>query len=460
MAVHTRFVSQSPSVARAVRWTRENLFSNIPNSAVTVAVIAFLYLVLFGSDPAGHAGALVTFNWPDLLGSGLIKFVFDGADWGVVHANRRLYFLFRFPSATPTAANPDETWRVWVILYVLSGLAGASAGLWTRISWRTAVVFALLMLPIFSFIGLGPVFEAFSDIWWPNFIVRSLYELATNGDVAMLTAGTIGIFTIGYLAVHLAPGRASYLAPSRSVAIGAWIAAFLLTMYLLNGVESRLWGGLLLTLIVTIFGIVASFPFGVLLALGRASTFPVIKGFCTAYIELMRAVPLITIFFMALIFLPLILEPDRRIFGVPITGIELDVVQRGMVAITAFSAAYIAENVRGGLQSVPRGQVEAAEALGLGTLRILGLIVLPQAIRAVLPSLVGQFISLFKDTSLLFIMAVTELLAVGKIVTNQPAFFGTQAESLLFVALIYWIIAFSMSQASQRLERTLGVGER
>jgi general L-amino acid transport system permease protein len=393
---------------------------------VTLAAVALLYLVLFGSDPGGQLVGLVTLAWPDLLGSGLLKFVFDGADWGVVHANRRLYFLGFFPD--------NETWRIWVTIYLLSSLAGISVGLWTRIDWKVAIVFLLLMIPVSLFIGTGAVL-----LW---------------------SGGAVALFAATYLAAHFAPARESYLDLAKNVAVAAWIAALAFAWILLNGVESRLWGGLLLTLVLTVVGIVASFPLGVMLALGRASTFPVIKGFCTAYIELIRAVPLITILFMALVFLPLILEPNRKVVGVPITGIELDLVLRAMVAITLFSAAYIAENVRGGLQSVPHGQVEAAEALGLSTWRILAFIVLPQAIRAVLPSLVGQFISLFKDTSLVFIMTLTDLLEVANIVTNQPGFFGRQAESLLFVALIYWIIAFSMSQASQRLERTLSVGER
>ena len=426
MTVQARPVVISSPVTRAFRWIRENLFGSLPNSALTILAAVIIYLILLGQDPTAHLIALITLDWPDLAGSGLLGFVFDSAEWDVVHANRRLYFIFRFPG--------EETWRVWVILYMLSGLGGLSAGLWTRINWQAAVAFAFLIMPVFLFIG--------------------------GGEVALLTAGTIGAFALGYMVSSFGISRGPNVASARNVAVGAWILAFLFAMYLLNGVDSRLWGGLLLTLVLSVVGIVASFPLGVLLALGRASTFPLVRIICTAYIELIRAVPLITILFMALFFLPLMLEPDRRIVGVPLTGIELVVVLRAMVAITIFSAAYIAENVRGGLQSVPRGQVEAAQALGLSTPRILAFIVLPQAIRAVIPSLVGQFISLFKDTSLVFIMGLTDLLAVGRIVTSQPAFIGRQAESLLFVALIYWIIAFSMSQASQRLERTLGVGER
>jgi general L-amino acid transport system permease protein len=158
-------------------------------------------------------------------------------------------------------------------------------------------------------------------------------------------------------------------------------------------------------------------------------------------------------------------EPERGVplfagIEIPVTGVGLDDVTRAMVAITLFSGAYVAETVRGGLQAVPKGQIEAAQALGLGTIRILAFIVLPQALRAVIPALVGQFISLFKDTSLVVIVGLTELLKSAQQVTAQPAFIGRQAEALLFAALIYWIVAFSMSRTSQRLERTLGVGER
>ena len=427
--MRARPVIPSSPVTRGIRSIRKNLFGSLPDSALSILTAIIIYLIFLGGDPAGQLIALITLDWPDLLGSGLLGFVFDSADWDIVNANRRLYFIFRFPG--------EETWRLWIILYLLSGLGGVSAGLWTRITWQVGAAFAFLMIPVFSLIG--------------------------GGDVALLTAGTIGAFALGYLVASIGISRGLHVSAARNVLVGAWILAFLFAMYLLNGVDSRLWGGLLLTLVVSVVGIVASFPLGVLLALGRASSFPVVRIFCTAYIEIIRAVPLITILFMALFFLPLMLEPDRSLVGVPLTGqtwLELDVVLRAIVAITLFSSAYIAENVRGGLQSVARGQVEAAQALGLSTPRVLASIVLPQAIRAVIPSIVGQFISLFKDTSLLFIMGLTDLLEVAGIVTSQPAFIGRQAESLLFVALIYWIITFSMSQASQRLERTLGVGER
>ena len=328
-----------------------------------------------------------------------------------------------------------------MVLLPLSGLAGLSWGLWSSIGRRLAAMFVIGFVLIFLFMA--------------------------EGDVALLTAGKIGLFIGGYVLGRLL-AASRYLALARNLAVGGWLLTFPFTIFLLTAgddVDTLDWGGLLLTMMLAIVGIVASFPLALLLALGRASTFPVIRLFCVGYIELIRGVPLITLLFMAKFILPLMVGTERDSFlgtDLPITipGVELDDVLRAMAAITIFSSAYLAEIIRGGLQSVPKGQVEAAQALGLGTARILAFIVLPQALRAVIPALVGQFIALFKDTSLVVIVGLTELLKAAQQVTAQPDFIGKQAEALLFVALIYWVVAFSMSRASQQLERTLGVGER
>lgn len=405
----TRLTPPVPIVRTARHWARENLFGSPANAALTVMSSLVVGFALFG----------------------VLRFVFVSAEWDVIQVNRRLFFLGRFPS--------DETWRVWVILLLASGLTGLSWGLWGSLGWRLASILVIGLVLVFLFMG--------------------------GGEVAFLTAGTVGLFALGYVAAHRWLVGSRYQGRARNAAVVGWLLSFVLAMYLLSAVDSLLWGGFLLTMMLTVVGIVASFPLGVLLAVGRASTYPVIRLFCIGYIELIRGVPLITVLFMAKFFLPLMVEPERSIslFGaieIPITGVDLDDVTRAMAAITLFSAAYLAETVRGGLQAVPRGQIEAAQALGLGTVRILALIVLPQALRAVIPAIVGQFISLFKDTSLVVIVGLTELLSVARQVTAQPDFIGRQAEALLFIALIYWIVAFSMSRASQQLERTLGVGER
>jgi general L-amino acid transport system permease protein len=211
----------------------------------------------------------------------------------------------------------------------------------------------------------------------------------------------------------------------------------------LTPVSTNLWGGLLLTLFVSMTSIVLAFPLGVLLALGRRSPLPVLRSACTTYIEIIRGLPLIGILFMAQVMLPLVLPGQWR----------LDRVLRAIAGLALFNAAYLAENVRGGLQAIPRGQTEAAKALGFNWLQTLGLIVLPQALRIAVPSIVGQFISLFKDTSLLSLFALLELTGIGRSILAQPQFLGRNAEVFLFVGLVYWLFCYTMSLVSRRLEQ-------
>ena len=245
----------------------------------------------------------------------------------------------------------------------------------------------------------------------------------------------------------------------RKITTIAWIISPIVLWYILAGFESSAalpkvdyskWGGLLLTFVLAIFGIVASFPLGVLLALGRRSDLPVIKTLSTLYIEVVRGVPLITVLFMAQVMLPLVLPADMRVPGM----------FRAMVGMALFSAAYLAENVRGGLQAIPKGQSEAAEAIGLNKFQEMYLIILPQALRTVIPPLVGQFIGLFKDTSLVAIVGLLDLLGVGRSILSQSGFLGAQKEVYLFIALVYFVFSFAMSSASIRLEKKLGVGQR
>lgn len=213
-------------------------------------------------------------------------------------------------------------------------------------------------------------------------------------------------------------------------------------------------GGLFLTFIIAITSIVASFPIGVVLALARTSTMPIFRLMSTAYIELVRGVPLITWLLVAFLMLPVAL-PE---------GVELGGVVRAMIMIAFFSAAYLAENVRGGLQAISKGQYEAAEALGLTTVQMTVFITLPQALRAVIPALVGQIISLFKDTSLVTIVGLFDILHIARQVVpaqTQPFnFLGSIKETLIFTAVVYWIFTFTFSRISLRLEKKLGVGER
>ncbi|KYC36763.1 amino acid ABC transporter permease [Scytonema hofmannii PCC 7110] len=227
-----------------------------------------------------------------------------------------------------------------------------------------------------------------------------------------------------------------------------WALSFPIILWLIGGglglqpVESGLWNGLLLTILTAAVSIFISFPLGILLALGRQSQLFFVRWFSILYIELIRGLPLIGILFLAQVMIPLFLPPEIR----------LDRVLRGMAGLTLFSAAYLAENVRGGLQSIPRGQFEAARSLGFNTPLTMLLIVLPQALRAVIPALVGQFIGLFKDTSLLAIVGLLELTGIARSILAQPQFLDRYAEVYLFIGFIYWIFCYSMSLASRRLE--------
>ncbi|GJQ36758.1 MAG: hypothetical protein JETCAE01_27680 [Anaerolineaceae bacterium] len=215
-------------------------------------------------------------------------------------------------------------------------------------------------------------------------------------------------------------------------------------------VPPNIWSGILLTLALSVVSIIASFPIGVLLALGRRSSLPVVKGFSILFIELVRGVPLITILFMAQVMLPLFLPLE----------VNIDRVLRAMAGMTLFTAAYLAEIVRGGLQAVRNEQIEAARALGLNEFLVTSLVVLPQALRAVIPPIMGQFVSIFKDTSLVAIVGLLDVLAVSESVIKARDYLGAVREMYLFVGLFYFVLSYAMSQVSRRLEVQLGVVEK
>ena len=218
----------------------------------------------------------------------------------------------------------------------------------------------------------------------------------------------------------------------------------------LSYVDTARWGGLMVNCILAFIALAGSLPMGILLALGRRSSLPVVRGFCIAFIELWRGVPLLTVLFMAAVMLPLFL-PE---------GASFDRLVRAMVALTLFTSAYMAEVVRGGLQGVPGGQTEAAYSLGLGYWRVQGLVVLPQALRTVLPAIVNTVIDLFKDTTLVAIVGITDLLGVVNLALRDQAWLGLAREAYVFAALVFFFLCFAVSRFSVRLERRLAVEHR
>lgn len=218
----------------------------------------------------------------------------------------------------------------------------------------------------------------------------------------------------------------------------------------LNTVDTNRWGGLLLTLVIAGVGMTAALPLGVLLALGRRSQMPAIQTLCVTFIEFWRGVPLITVLFMSSVMLPLFLP----------AGMNFDKLLRALIGVTLFQAAYMAEVVRGGLQAIPKGQSEAAIALGLGYWKTMALIVLPQALKLVIPGIVNTFIALFKDTSLVLIIGLFDLMNIVHNATTNPAWLGFSTEGYVFAAIVYWLFCFSMSRYSQNLEKRLHTGHK
>jgi len=354
------------------------------------------------------------------FGFQLVKWIFVNAEWGVVKANLRIYMVGRFPL--------EEVWRAWASVYLVAVLAGLSWGVaglrlqWTprKAAFRAALGAALLLVLLYLLEGL--------KIW-----------TLTLGIPAAVIAG-------------IALGRAGSRR-LRGLVIVGWVLAFPMVIIFLrafDGVPPRVWGGFMLNVLLAVAATLLSFPIGVLLALGRRSTLPVVSKFCVGFIELFRGVPLVTLIISGNFILPLMLPP----------GLELSLIVRMILVFTIFSSAYVAEIVRGGLQGVHFGQYEAARAVGLSTTRMMALIVLPQALRSTIPAMISHFISLFKDTSLLAALAITDALRAARRASAQLEFIGDQKEALLAAALLFWGVAFSMSRWSQRLERRLGVGER
>jgi general L-amino acid transport system permease protein len=233
------------------------------------------------------------------------------------------------------------------------------------------------------------------------------------------------------------------------------IAAFLLLVggyFGLPYVPTELWGGLLVTLVVASIGIAGAFPLGIVLALGRRSKMPIARWVSVGFIELVRGVPLITVLFMASVMLPLFL-PD---------GVTIDKLLRALIMVALFAAAYLAEVIRGGLQAIPRGQFEAADALGLTYPQKMGLIVLPQALKLVIPGIVNTFIGLFKDTSLVLIIGIFDLLGIVQLNQTDAKWFSpsTGMTGYVFAGLVFWTFCFGMSRYSLFIERRLAEADR
>ncbi len=386
---------------------KENLFKDLKNGVLTVVFGLVLGYVLWRTTRY----FFVTARW-EVISEGPLVFYMVGKDFGRTGISYGM---------------------LWSGIYAALFALGLATGLMSRTP--------------------GPPMrrgERVAMIGGPLFGVGFILSMTRTIIPTLLT-----IVAVGFLVVGVQAGRRLPLPFQRRaglILVGLALLSFLfVTGFNPSNIDS--FGGLLLTLVVALAGISLSFPIGIVMALARRSSFPLIRPIAVAYIELIRGVPLISLLFMGQFAIGFLFPP-----GVSVPG----PIPRAIIMITLFSGAYVAEVVRGGLQSVPGGQIEAGKALGLSPLSITHWVVMPQALRNSIPALIGQFISLLKDVSLLVIIGLQEMLGIIDVVLARREFVnqGYTPEAYAFVGAIYWTLCFSMSRASQRLETRLGVGTR
>jgi len=422
-------------------WLRRNLFSNIWNTLLTI-LCAYLLVVLV---PPAFNWLILNAVWseapPETCRAA------EGACWAFIREKHRVILFGRYPF--------DEHWRPLLGIAVLLSMVMVSC---FRRFWRPWIVA----------IWAGGLIVFFVLMWGGDLPVtyRTIALLAGLGVARFALSqhaaanNLRGVFLwIMVLLLILTIGGSSILRGLDSllalIGIGSFFTGLGGVIFEvptgLSFVPTSLWGGLPLTLLLSIVGIVVAFPLAILLALGRRSNMPLIRTVCIAYIELIRGVPLISLLFVASFLLPLFLP----------RGVEISDVLRAQVAIILFSAAYLAEVIRGGLQAIPRGQFEAADSMGLGYWQKMGKVVLPQAITIVIPPIVNTFIGLFKDTSLVSIVSLSDLLLATKDMAIADVNWRfAYAEGYIFAALIYFMFCFFMSKYSQYLETQFETGRR
>ncbi|MEN0001014.1 MAG: amino acid ABC transporter permease [Pseudomonadota bacterium] len=432
--VRGEIIAEMPAPVNAhgpVAWIRTNLFPNVGQSILTLVCAYVLYLIIppivqflflnaqfAGSDRAACATEVQGGTQPE---------GWFGACWAYVGAYANQFVYGRYPD--------EEQWRVNITGLLFFG--GLIPLLIPDAPFkRENLIFMLLVFPVAALILLtGGHFEAFGLI------------------IPTLVLGVIAMA----IAFMLARGSGSDPRPGMTVA-GVTFAAIALVLAIfsidfgLPHVETEVWGGLLVTLVIAVTGIAASLPIGILLALGRRSDMPIVKFFCVVFIEFWRGVPLITVLFMSSVMLPLFL-PE---------GVTFDKLLRALIGVALFSSAYMAEVVRGGLQALPKGQYEGAMALGLGWGQMMRMIILPQALKLVIPGIVNTFIGLFKDTTLVLIIGLFDFLGQIQSSFTDPTW-ASPVQSLtgyFFAAIVYFFFCYAMSRYSMFMERRLDTGHK
>ncbi len=402
-------------------WARKHLFSSWANGITTIVLIVAIAWILSWF----LEWAVFTANFTASSGAECRGY---GACWALIREKLRLIFFGTFPYeqqwrplfavvamlAMLILTSDRRMWRPWRLLII-----------WSVGSFVTfLLMFGQLHIPLSLFLAVALVV----GLVGMSFRKGIGSPLEINAYRAAAVVGLVGLM----------------------LRIAGVLPAWKLPIAPLSYVETGLWGGLPVTMILATYGLLFAFPYGILLALGRRSNLPLIKGLCVGFIELIRGVPLISLLIMASVMLPLFLP----------TGVTFDKFLRAQVAVILFAGAYIAEIIRGGLQSLPKGQFEAADAMGLNYIQKTTLIILPQALRVVIPPLINTFIGFFKDTSLVLIIGIFDFLNTANQALVDPAWAGYPGEVYLFAAFVYFVFCYSMSRYSKHLEVELNKGTR
>lgn len=373
-------------------WVHKNLFSSVLNTTLTLLSLAVLFLLL-------TKGIIPLFTW----------------DWTVISANLKLILTGSYPI--------DQLWRVWACL------------------WYAAIFFGLT----FSMNRTKPPMVMY--LLLISILLLSLLKFQPSNRISMLLTALL-LFASFFVGTRLQPQR-------RNLLVGAgWVLLLPLGFLIIRGVggflpvvKTNLWGGLLLSLLISLTSIFLSLPIGLMLALGRRSPMKVVRSICIFLIETIRGVPLITILFIGYLILPMALPQ----------GWSPSVFIRALTGVVLFHSAYMAEALRGGLQGISRTQYEAATSLNIGPTKTMAFIILPQVLKRMIPVLVNSFTSALKDTSLISIIGMLDLIGISTSIVSNPKYLNGSAQVLFFEGALYFILCFSISKASMVLEKKLGV---
>jgi general L-amino acid transport system permease protein len=428
----TPAIAQPQSETSIIGWMQKNLFSSVSNGLLTIATFFIIYITVKGLWVWGIADAV----WIAENRRECFSINPDGACWAGVIAWMDNIFYGRYPR--------NELWRI--------NLGLLSLFIWMIPLWlprvKAKISIGLTTVFLYPFLA-GYLFTGGSKgIFMQIMLTAAIVCLVLNTLHAII--GVVTGRSLPEFLSLLAGNKKNHEKSQRNIFFGVLILSFVLVYvwqmsWKLEGVSWTKWGGLFLTLVVSGIGIASALPGGIILALGRRSKMPVARALSTTFIELFRSVPLITVLFMATIMFPLFM-PE---------GFVLNKLVQVIIAVCLFNASYMAETVRGGLQTIPKGQFEGGHTLGLGYWQTMGLIIMPQALKHMIPNIVGNFISLLKDTTLVSIIGLFDVLTMLRSIGKDRTWLGLHKEPLVFGAILFFLICFAMSKYSRHLEKKL-----